>query len=95
MIRSAEQVGELAVGEADAVEGLEFLAEVLLQRGAVGDVLAVVVSEAEQIPDEGGLDGVFPDNGTLWFLGEIVGEFRGWHCVQFFEKPGWEPQDSI
>ena len=41
-----EQAGELAVGEVDAVEGLELLAEVLLQRGAVADVRAVFVFEA-------------------------------------------------
>ena len=38
-----EQALELAVGERDAVERLELLAEVLLQRGAVADVRAVGV----------------------------------------------------
>jgi hypothetical protein len=34
---------KFAVGQADAVERLEFLAEVLLQRGAVANVRAVFV----------------------------------------------------
>ena len=38
-----EQALELGVGEADAVERLELLAEVLLQRGAVADVRAIFV----------------------------------------------------
>ena len=36
-----EQTLELAVGQRDAVQGLELLAEVLLQRGAVADVGAI------------------------------------------------------
>ena len=44
-----EQALELAVGEVDAVERLELLAEVLLQRGAVADVGAVGVFEIAQV----------------------------------------------
>ncbi|SFE02466.1 hypothetical protein SAMN05428977_100513 [Nitrosomonas sp. Nm166] len=40
-----QQPVKLAIGEVDAVQGLEMLAEVLLQRGAVTNVLAVVVFE--------------------------------------------------
>lgn len=47
-----EQAGELAIGEPDAVEGLEFFAEVAFQRGAVADVRAVDVLQFRQLVDE-------------------------------------------
>lgn len=55
----SQQAGELGVGEADAVEGLEFFTKVPLQGGAVGDVGAVVVTEAAELLDEDGLMLVF------------------------------------
>ena len=56
-----EQARELAVGEVDAVEGFELLAEVALQRGAVADVRAVLVLQALQLADEAILDLLFLD----------------------------------
>ena len=40
-----EKAGELAIGEADAIQSLELFAKILLQRSAVGDVRAVFVFE--------------------------------------------------
>jgi hypothetical protein len=47
-----EQSCELGVGQADAVQGLELLAEVLLQRGAVADVPAILVFEVLECANE-------------------------------------------
>ena len=47
-----QQAVELVVGEGDAVESLELLAEVALEGGAVADVVAVGVFEVTQSPDE-------------------------------------------
>lgn len=45
------QSGEFGVGEADAVEGLELIAEVLVQRGLVTDVRAIAVLELLELFD--------------------------------------------
>ena len=55
-----EQAGELRVGEADTVEGFEFLAEVGFQRDAVGDVRAVLVFELLEGADEAVFDMLLP-----------------------------------
>ena len=47
-----EEAGELAISEADAVEGIEFLAEILLKGGAVADVRAILVFQTEELFDE-------------------------------------------
>ena len=47
-----EQALELAVGQADAVECLELLAEVRFKRGAVADVRAVLVLQAAKLLDK-------------------------------------------
>lgn len=39
---------KFAIGETDAIEGLEFFAEVLLERGAVADVVTVGVLQANE-----------------------------------------------
>ena len=59
-----EQLGELAIGEADAIQGLELLAEVPLQRCAVGDVAPVFVFEPLERADEAGFNAVFPEHRT-------------------------------
>ena len=64
-----KQAGELGIGEADAVEGIEFLAEVLFQRGAIGDVLAVFVFEFLERADEAVFDAVLSEErgrGLVW-----------------------------
>ena len=62
-----EQAGELRVGEADSVQGFEFLAEVCFQRGAVGDVWAVFVFELLEGADEAVFNVLFFYHGTLQF----------------------------
>ena len=57
-----EQAGELGIGQAAAVEGLELLAEVFLQRGAVGDVAAVIVFEFLELADEAVFDALLPQH---------------------------------
>jgi len=47
-----QQPVKLAVNEVDAVQALEMLAEVLLQRSAVADVRAVCVFEVGQLSDQ-------------------------------------------
>ena len=47
-----KQAGELGISEADAIERLEFFPEVLLQRGAVGDVATIFVFEAAEFLDQ-------------------------------------------
>jgi hypothetical protein len=54
-----QQAVELAVGEVDAVQRLEMLAEVVLQRRTVADVRAVAVFEVTQFLDQGLLDFLF------------------------------------
>ncbi len=54
-----EQAGELGIREADTVQGLEFLAEIALQRGAVGNVRAILVFKPRQFADEALLDLLF------------------------------------
>ncbi len=73
-----EQAGELGVGEADAVEGFEFLAEVFLQRGAVGDVWAVIVFQALELADEALFD-VFLTKHRIGSMGKIVCEMGRRH----------------
>jgi hypothetical protein len=60
-----EQAGEFAVGEMDAVERLEVLAEVGFQRGAVADVLTVGVFEIAQFFDQGLFDFLFSHCSAL------------------------------
>ncbi len=54
-----QHAGEFTIGEADAIEGLEFFAEVGFQGGAVVDIGADGVFEATELLDEGVLDAVF------------------------------------
>ena len=54
-----EQAGELAVGQVDAIERFEFLAEILLQRGAVADVRAVFVLEVLEFCNQTFFDEAF------------------------------------
>jgi hypothetical protein len=77
-----EQAGELGVGEADAVQGFEFLAEIGFQRGAVGDVWAVFVFELLERADEAVFDGVFPDDGAGEVRRIVVGNIWGHHRWQ-------------
>jgi len=56
-----QQAGKFAVGQFDAVQGLELFAEIALQRRAVADVGAVVVFQALQRADEPVLDLLFLD----------------------------------
>lgn len=60
-----KQALELAVGEADAVEGFELVAEVLFQRGAVADVVTVGVFETAQLLDKRVLDALLFKNESL------------------------------
>ena len=71
-----EQAGELGVGEADAAQCLELLAEVGIEGAAVADVGAVSVFEVAQLRDEQVLDALFiegerPGIGVL-----LVGDLR-------------------
>jgi hypothetical protein len=47
-----QQAWEFAVGEADAVESLEFFAEILLQRLAITDIRAIDVLQAFKLIDQ-------------------------------------------
>ena len=67
-----EQAGELGIGEADAVEGLEFLAEVLLQAGAVANVRAVCVFEADELLNEAVLESLLPEHEALGSRGRVA-----------------------
>ena len=51
-----QQALELGIGQVDAVEGLELLAEVLFQRGAVADVGTVGVFEVFKFRNQLSLD---------------------------------------
>lgn len=65
-----QQAGELGIREADAVQGLELLAEVLFQRGAVGDVGPVVVFQPLELTDEAVFDAVFLED-RRWCVGGL------------------------
>ena len=54
-----EQAGKLVIGESDAVERLELLAEILLQCLTVVDVRTVAVFEFFQLPDQPFFDLLF------------------------------------
>jgi len=54
-----QQAGEFGVGEMNAIERLEVLAEVDFQRGAVADVRTVSVFEIAQFLDHGLFDFLF------------------------------------
>ena len=67
-----KQAGELAIGQADLIEGLEFFAKVLLQRSTVADVLPVLVFEAAELLNESILKQVFRcRHGDLWNEGTV------------------------
>ncbi|SMH65925.1 protein of unknown function [Acidithiobacillus ferrivorans] len=68
-----QQAGELGIGEADAVERFKVLAEIGLQRGAVADVIAIVVFEVLQGADEAVFDGVLADGRMRAISGPTVG----------------------
>ena len=72
-----QQALELAIGEAYAVEGLEFLAEVGFERGAVADVGALGVLEPAEFLDEGRFDVAFFDMERLRLRRPRVGEWGG------------------
>ena len=57
-----QQAGEFAVGQLDAVQGLELLAEVALQGGAVANVSTVFILETLQLADETVFDLLFLDS---------------------------------
>lgn len=59
-----QQAGKLRICKLAAVQFLELLAEVLLQRGAVGDVRSVGIFEAAEFFDERILDVPFTDDRT-------------------------------
>lgn len=50
------QAGELGIGERNAIEGFELLAEVLLERGLVADVGAIGVFQRQELVDQFLLD---------------------------------------
>lgn len=74
-----EQAGKLGFGEADPVQGFEFLAEVLLQRGAVSDVRAVFVFKPRQFVEEALLDLLFNHCGLF----STFGHFKAFHFEVF------------
>ena len=75
-----EEALEFAIGKADAVEGLELLAEVVLEGGAVADVGAMGVLETAQLFDEGVLDVLLFENERLGSRILRVFAVRGrWH----------------
>ncbi len=57
-----QQPGELGFGQLDPVEGLELLAEVLLQCGAIADVVAVFVLQVLKLANEAVFDVLFFDD---------------------------------
>jgi hypothetical protein len=73
-----QQAGELAISEADAVEGLEPLTEVRLQGSAVTKVLAEGVFEAAELFNEPVLEALLVENEVLGCWGR-VGAVRGRH----------------
>ena len=70
--------GELAIGEVNAVEGLELFAEIFFERDAVTNVGAVLVLEALKFADEALFDLLFFDHTTRRARGLVVGEFGVW-----------------
>jgi hypothetical protein len=66
-----QQAGEFRIREADAVEGLELFTEIGFQRGAVGDVRALLVFEFLEGADKAVSDVVLPHDGAG----------RGWQLV--------------
>jgi len=60
-----EEALELAVGELDAIEGFEVLAEVLLEGGPIADILAIGVLEITQLADEPALDISLSNHGRF------------------------------
>ena len=69
-----QQAGELAIGEVNAVQGLELLAEVALQGSAVSDVGAVFVFEVLKFADEAVFHLLFSDDGAGCAGGQVVGD---------------------
>ena len=74
-----QQLGELAIGEADTVESLKFLPEVFLQRSPVGDVRSVFIFQAAELLDKGILDVSLADNRTWQWIREPIGVVGGSH----------------
>jgi hypothetical protein len=74
-----EEALELAVGEVDAVEGLEFLAEVAFQGGPVVDVLPDGVFQILELPDKGPLNVHFLHGGGLGAGALTIGDGRVGH----------------
>jgi hypothetical protein len=74
-----EEALELAVGQLDAVEGFEFLAEVRLQRCSVVDVAPVGVLQRAQPFDEFRLDVLLVDGVWPAVRGALVGRHIGGH----------------
>lgn len=66
-----------AIGQADAVERLELLAEVGFEGSAVADVGAVGVLEVAELLDQGRFDVLFLDANTLALGGKLVGGLGG------------------
>ena len=76
-----QQAGEFAIGQVNAVQGLELLAEVALQCGAVADVGAVFVFEALELADEAVFDLVLFDcEAWLDRRGSVGGREGGHGC---------------
>jgi len=71
-----KQPGELAIGEADAVESLELFAEVGFKTSAVADVRTILVFESLEFADESVFDMVLPDGTRM-----INIAFGRGHCV--------------
>ncbi len=66
-----EQAGELGVGQPNAVEGLELLAEVGFKSSAIANVRPISVFEIAELSDEGVFDVLFLNNsgpgfGSCW-----------------------------
>ena len=59
-----QQAGEFAIGQANAVQGLELLAEVALQCSAVADVVAVLILQVLELADETVFNLLLLDDGA-------------------------------
>ena len=66
-----QQAREFGIGEFDAVQGFELLAKVALQRGAIADVLSILVFQALERADKAEFYGVLTDGGG-GCLGKLV-----------------------
>ena len=70
-----QKPGELRFGELDPVEGLELRAEVLFQRRAIADVVAVLVFQVLKPADEAVFDVLFFDDQARctgrWIVGRL------------------------